>query len=204
MLSWCRIFSVFLRHNCFVGGFYVVICKLYTCWWLPISRICWIGYKLFFSWAGGYSCFKQSSVKFLAKSSVLKYFLNLINLFGGVINRFSNRLRCHMPCESLNEFRKTETQLRVRGGCHVSTLSGSGRDSITQINHSTTCKHLIAFSKMRTYECLLLEKDSKLINSSNHWSFISQYKIKIKYGTPLDNQSAIKRSLNWRENSNTN
>ena len=126
MLSWCRIFSVFLRRNWFVGGFYVVICKLYTCWWLPISRICWIGYKLFFSWAEGYSCFKRSSAEFSAKSLLLKYFLNLINLFVRVVYRFSNRLGCHMPCESLNEFRETETHSRVCDNCHVSTFSDRG------------------------------------------------------------------------------
>ena len=36
------------------------------------------------------------------------------------MNRFSKGLGCHMPCESLDGFRKIETHLRARDGCHVS------------------------------------------------------------------------------------
>ena len=46
------------------------------------------------------------------------------------MNRFSNGLGCHMPCEPLNEFRKIKTHLRVRSSCHVSTLSGLGCDNL--------------------------------------------------------------------------
>ena len=79
----------------------------------------WMNFINRFPWARGSSYFKRSSVEFSAKSSVLKYFLNLINLFGGVVNCFSNGLGCYMPCEPLNEFRKTKTHLRVRDGCHM-------------------------------------------------------------------------------------
>ena len=47
------------------------------------------------------------------------------------MNRFLNGVGCHMFCEPLNEFRKTRIHLRVRDGCHVSILFGSGRDNAT-------------------------------------------------------------------------
>ena len=41
----------------------------------------------------------------------------------------SNRLEYQMPCRLLIGFQETGTHSRARGGWHVSTLSGSGRDS---------------------------------------------------------------------------
>ena len=42
------------------------------------------------------------------------------------MNHFSNGLGFHMPCESFDGFLKTETHLRARDDCHVSTFSGRG------------------------------------------------------------------------------
>ena len=40
------------------------------------------------------------------------------------MNRFSNGLGCHMPCKSLDGFRKTGTHSRARDSCQVLTFSG--------------------------------------------------------------------------------
>ena len=54
------------------------------------------------------------------------YFQSLVNLLGRVVYRFSNGLGCLVPCESLDEFSKTGTHLRARGGCHVLTFPDRG------------------------------------------------------------------------------
>ena len=55
---------------------------------------------------------------------MLEYFLNLVNLLGGVVYRLLNRLGCHMPCESLDGFWETWTHSKARDGCYVLTFSG--------------------------------------------------------------------------------
>ena len=54
------------------------------------------------------------------------YFQNLVNLIRRVDYRYSNGLGYLVPCESLDEFRKTGTHSRACGGCHVSTFPGRG------------------------------------------------------------------------------
>ena len=91
---------------------------------------------------------------------MLVYFQSLVNLIGRVVYRYSNRLGCLMPCESLDGFQETRTHSKIHGGCHVSTLSGLGRDIFTKYGvlypsssvsyiGTCACKELI-------YLCLLL------------------------------------------------
>ena len=54
------------------------------------------------------------------------YFQSLVNLIGRVVYRYSNRLGCLVPCESLDEFRETRIHSKAHDGYHVSTFSGWG------------------------------------------------------------------------------
>ena len=53
------------------------------------------------------------------------------------MNCYSNGLGCLMPCESLDEFRETETHLKTRDSCHESTFFRSGCDKRNKQSQST-------------------------------------------------------------------
>ena len=53
-----------------------------------------------FSWAGGYPCFKRGSVEFLVK--ILLYIYLYTFFIKWVVNSFPNGLGYHIPCGSLD------------------------------------------------------------------------------------------------------
>ena len=75
--------------------------------------------------------------RIFGKNPMSDYFLNLVNLIGGIVYHFSNGLGCHMPCESLDGLWETETHSKARGIFHMSTF----RVEAWHITYATQAYH---------------------------------------------------------------
>ena len=68
-----------------------------------------------------------------------------------------------LPCEPLSGARETESHLRVRDDCHVSALSGSGRD--------TSCDYHYGIKGHSTKNCQALKNQVQALKNAGYVNF---------------------------------